>query len=306
MGFTLRDFTGIIPAIMTPFDKNGRYDPACSKEMIDWMIAQGATGFYLTGSNGQGPFMDSSERMEVVETMTGQVAGRVPVVAHIGAVSARHSAEMARHASCSGCTGVSAVPSYYVKLNLQEMKDYYREIAEASDVPLVIYSQPHINPSVELFQTLAQIPNIKGLKFTGPDHYMMGRIKAHLGPDFMVYSGTDEMLLSGQIMGADGAIGGTYNVMPDLYIRCRNEFWRGDVISAQRDMLAANAILEVLFRYELSAAMRACLGFAGVNAGRNPHPIHTLEPDETASLKKDLQRLKAALDIPPIALFDAI
>lgn len=306
MRFTLKNFTGIIPAIMTPFDRNGRYDPACSKEMIDWMLAQGATGFYLTGSNGQGPFMDSSERMKVVETMTDQVAGRVPVVAHIGAVSAGHSAEMARHAGNCGCTGVSAVPSYYVTLNLQQMKDYYRQIAESTSVPLVIYSQPHINPSVELFQELGKIPNVKGLKFTGPDHYLMGRIKSHMGLDFMVYSGTDEMLLSGQIMGADGAIGGTYNVMPDLYIRCRKEFWEGNVTAAQRDMLAANAILEVLFRYELSAAMRACLEFAGVNAGYNPAPIHTLNSDEKLSLKKDLQELKAKLDIPSIALFSVI
>ena len=306
MSFTLKEFTGIIPAIMTPFDRNGKYDPACSREMIDWMIAQGVGGFYLTGSNGQGPFMDTRERMEVVENMAGQVAGRVPVVAHIGSVSARHSAEMAYHASQCGCTGVSAVPSYYVTLNRQQMKDYYREIAEASDLPLVIYSLPKLSPTVELFQELGQIRNVKGLKFTGPDHYMLGRIKEHMGKDFMVYSGTDEMLLSGQIMGADGAIGGTYNVIPDLYIRCKDAFWKGQVKDAQKDMLAANAILEVLFRYELSAAMRACLGFMGVNAGYNPHPFRTLDSGEKQALKQDLKDLKAKLDIAPIRLFEAI
>ncbi|MDD5602868.1 MAG: dihydrodipicolinate synthase family protein, partial [Eubacteriales bacterium] len=258
MKTTLNSFTGVIPALMTPFDKKGEYDRNCAKQMLDWVIVQGIGGLYLTGSNGHGPFMESNERMKVVESIVELVDGRVPVVAHIASVSSKISAKMARHAAKCGCTGVSAVPSYYYKLTPKQMYDYYDEIAAASDLPFLVYAQTsNYEPSVEMFQKLALIENIKGVKFTGSDHYMLGRIKEHLGKSFLVYSGRDEKLLSGLISGADGVIGGSYNVIPDLCIRCINKFWSGKIKEAQKDMLAANAILEIMLKYEFSSAMRA-------------------------------------------------
>lgn len=305
--YKLKDLKGIIPALMTPFDKNGEYDESAAKEMINWMIDMGVGGFYLTGSNGHGPFMEAEERMRVVESMTKIVDGRVPVMAHIAAVSSKVSAKLAAHAKTAGCTAVSAVPSYYYKLTPEQMYDYYTDIANASDLPLVIYAMTdQYTPSVGMFAKLNEIERVAGLKFTGSDHYMLGRIKEHLGKDFIIYSGKDEMIVSGLAAGADGAIGGTYNVIPDLYIRCVNEMWNGDMKEAQKDLLAANAILEVWFKYELSAAMRASLEFIGVNAGYNPAPIRTLDTAAKAALKKDLQELKDRLQIKPIALFEAI
>ena len=308
MAFSLYDFKGVIPAIMTPFKEDGSYDPAAAKEMIDWMIAKGSGGFYLTGSNGHGPYMESKERMEVVESMVNIVDGRVPVVAHIAFVSPDITAKMAKHAEECGCTGVSAVPSYYYHLDPEEMYSYYSEIAEASSLPLLVYAMTDkYTPSVEMFQRLATIPNVKGVKYTGPDHYMMGRIKEHMGKDFLVYSGRDEQFLSGLLCGADGIIGGSYNILPDLYKRAVDEMWAGEIRAAQKDMLAANAILEVLFKYkDFSAGMRACLEFMGVNAGVNPRPMRWFSSDVKAALKADLQELKARINIEPIALFDAI
>lgn len=307
MAFSIYDYKGVIPAMMTPFKADNTFDKAAAREMVDWMIAQGSTGFYLTGSNGSGPYMESKERNEVVETMMEAINGRVPAVAHIAFVSPTVSAQMAKHAASVGCTGISGVPGYYFHLSPDEMYRYYSEIAEATDLPLLVYAMTHLyTPSVEMFQKLSKIPNVKGVKYTGPDHYMMGRIKEHLGKDFLVYSGRDEQFLSGVLCGVDGIIGGSYNLLPDLYIRAVDELWAGKVKEAQKDMLAANAILEALFPYDFNAAMRACLGFIGVNAGLNPTPMRRLDADEKAHLKKDLQELKAKLDIAPIALFDAI
>lgn len=305
--YQLKDFTGIIPALLTPFDRNGQYDPACSREMVDWLIGRGVGGFYLTGSTGQGPFMDSAERMAVVESMTRLVNGRVPVVAHIGAVSSRLSARMAAHAAACGCDAVSAVPSYYYTLTADEMRTYYEAISDASPLPLVIYALEHqYKSSVKIVRDLAGIEHVEGIKYTGTTHYMMGRIKEHMGPDFMVYSGTDEMMLSGQIMGVDGAIGSTYNVVPDLNIAARDAFWRGDVRLAQKLMLAANAILEIMFRYTLSPAIRAGLEFIGVPAGLDPSPVPALDTAAKAALRAELRELALRLEITGVALLDAV
>ena len=305
---SLNQYQGVIPAFITPFDKNGYYDPSAASQMIEWQIEKGIGGYYFLGSNGYGPAMEKSERMQALESMVSLVNHRVPVVAHVAAVSTRDTMEMAKHAAGLGCIAVSAVPSYYYKLRPDEMYGYYASIAEAVDVPLIIYAKTaDYTPTVEMFQKLAEIPNVKGLKYTGPNHYMMGRIKEHLGTDFKVYSGYDEMFLSGLISGADAVIGGTYNLYPDLCVRSIAKLKAGDIEGAQKDFLASNAILEVLFRYgNLQSVMRAALSFMGIDGGYNPAPFAPISDEAAKKLREELRTLKASLDIEPIDLLESV
>ena len=305
---SLKNYRGVIPAFITPFDKNGNYSEACAKQMIEWQISTGIGGYYFLGSNGYGPAMDSCDRMKALESLCSIVNGRVPVVAHIAAVAGKETVAMAKHAQSLGCLAVSGVPSYYFKLTPDEMYRYYSEISEAVDIPLIVYAKTaDYAPSVAMFQRLAQIPNVKGVKYTGPAHYMMGRIKEHLGKDFMVYSGYDEMFLSGIMSGADAVIGGTYNLYPDLCIRSINKLQNGDFAGAQKDYLASNAIIEVLFKYgNLQSVMRTAMSFMGIDAGYNPSPFSPMDEGRIGDLKKELTELKARLDIEPIDLFRAL
>lgn len=304
----LENYNGVIPAFITPFDKKGNYSENCAKQMMEWQISKGIGGYYFLGSNGYGPAIEKKERMQSLESMCSIVDGRVPVVAHIAAVSSKDTVEMAKHAARLGCIAVSAVPSYYYKLRPDEMYRYYAEISEAVDVPLIAYAKTaEYTPSVEMFQKLAEIPNLKGIKYTGPNHYMMGRIKEHLGKDFKVYSGYDEMFLSGFMSGADAVIGGTYNLYPDLVIRSLNKMKAGDVAGAQKDYLASNAILEVLFKYgNLQSVMRAAMTFLGIDAGYNPSPFTEMEKEKLPLLKEELKALKSKLEINGIDILDIL
>lgn len=307
MAFTLKDFTGVIPALLTPFDANDRYDEAAAKDTIEWLLAQGAGGLYLTGSTGFGAAMDTDERKAVVESICKIVDGRVPLVAHIAAVSAKKSAELARHAAACGCTGISAVPSYYYKLNPKQMVSYYSEIAAATELPLVIYAQCNVyTPSVELFEELAKIPHVEGLKYTGPDHYMMGRIKKALGKDFMVYSGMDEMFLSGLIFGADAVIGSTYNVIPDLVKQGMEHYYAGDIFAARETLMVCNDIVQCLLKYDLWGSMRACQKKLGLNGGGDPTPFGVLDAAGEQALFADLRAIRAAAGETDCALFRAL
>ena len=307
MSFTLKDFTGVIPAYITPFDKNEKYDPAAARETIEWLLAQGVGGLYLTGSTGFGAVMDTDERKRVVESVCELVNGRVPLVAHIAAVSSKASADLARHAKAAGCTGVSAVPSYYYKLNEEQMVRYYSEIAEATDLPLVIYAQCSVyTPSVPLFERLGAIPNVKGLKYTGSDHYTMGRIKKALGEDFMVYSGMDEMFLSGLIFGADAVIGSTYNVIPDLVKQGMELYYAGDIFAARTKLLLANDIVQCLLKYDLWGSMKVCQQQMGLNAGYDPAPFGVMSEDAKAAFLAELRAIKTSAPDTDIALFRAL
>ena len=138
---SLKNYKGVIPAFITPFDKDGKYSANCAKQMIDWQISTGIGGYYFLGSNGYGPALDTQDRMTALESMCEIVDGRVPVVAHIAAVSGRDTVALAKHAQTLGVLAVSAVPSYYYKLSNDEMIRYYTEIAEAVDVPLIVYAK---------------------------------------------------------------------------------------------------------------------------------------------------------------------
>lgn len=305
----LKNYKGVIPAFITPFDKEGNYAETCAKQMIDWQIAQGIGGYYFLGSNGYGPAMDSDDRMKALESMIEIVNERVPSVAHIASVSTKESIRMAKHAQEVGCIAVSAVPSYYYKLRPDEMYKYYSELAEAVDIPLIIYAKTaEYAPSVEMFRKLTSIPNVEGIKFTGSDHYMLGRIKEDLGYGIKIYSGRDEMMLSGLVSGADAVIGGTYNLYPDLCIRSINAFWNGDIENAKKDFLATNAIIEVLFKYgNLQTVMRAALGFMGIDAGYNPSPYNVeISEEKKMALKVELKELKEKLQIEDFELFRAL
>lgn len=305
----LENYKGVIPAFITPFDKDGNYSAECAKQMIEWQIAQGIGGYYFLGSNGYGPAMDSEDRMKALESMVEIVNGRIPTVAHIASVSTKETIKMAKHAQEIGCEAVSAVPSYYYKLRPDEMYKYYSEVAEAVDIPFIIYAKTaDYAPTVEMFRKLTSIPNVQGIKFTGSDHYMLGRIKEDLGDDIKVYSGRDEMFLSGLVSGADAVIGGTYNLYPDLCIRSINAFWNGDVKSAQKDLLATNAIIEVLFKYgNLQTVMRTALGFMGVDAGYNPSPYNVeISEEKKQALKNELKELKEKLQVEDFELFKAL
>lgn len=292
MAHPLCNFKGIIPALLTPYDKFDCYEPLYSKEMVDWMIDKGVGGFYLTGSNGTGPHMDVEERIKVVDTITRQVNNRVPVVAHIGHVSTKNTVRMAKAAEAAGCTAVSAVPSYYITLTQNEMIDYYRAISESVNLPIIVYAQTdRYQPSVEMFNKLSEIKNVCAVKYTGANMYMMGRIKEHLADRLRVYSGYDEMMLAGQIYGADGAIGGTYNVIPDPYIKALDCFWGGNVSKAQDYIFAANAVVEVFFKYDIGSAMRVGLEMMGVHAGKSPAPCTNMSEESRMHYIDDLKRL---------------
>ena len=307
--FKLKDFKGIIPAHLTTFDENMKFDPKRSKGLIDFAIEMGAGGLYLSGSNGMGPMMSVAERKQVIEVTMEQVEGRVPVVVHVGAPSSCMAIDLAQFAEKCGVTGVSAVPPYYGVHPLDVVYEYYKRIAESTGLPFVIYAMSGyagFQYNVETVKKLASITNVDGMKYTGPHHYMMGRIRSAMPDDFMMYSGSDEMMLSAQLMGVKDVIGGTYNVMPDIYAQAKKELWEGDAKQASKLILAANDILEIFFKFNMANSMLECLRYMGVDAGYNRCPTPTMTDEQRAGLRKAMTEYAKSSDIENVRLLDAL
>ncbi len=291
--YEMTQMTGVIAAMLTMFDKNEDVDVQRTIKMTDFLMDRQIDGFYLTGSTGEGFMMDHAERKLVVETVVDRVAGRKPVIVHVGDIGTRKSIQLAEHAWKAGADALSSVPPFYWKFSENDVFNYYKDLSEATPLPMVVYNVPLAGlMGVDLIERIAQLPNVKGLKFTGKDHDQMCYLRARLPEDFIIYSGCDEMALSGLMVGADGIIGSFYNVMPELFLKINAAVKAGEVAKGRRYQRIATEIILECIKYDFLAAARNMLGWQGMDAGYSRRPFHNYEESELAGLKQKLQSIR--------------
>ena len=275
---------GVIPAMFSTFDESEHLDLDRAKILVDHLIGSGVDGLYITGSTGEGFLMTDEERKAFAEAVVGAVDGKVPVVVHIGAIGTKRSVELARHAKEIGADAISSVPPFYYPYGDDEIYGYYRDICEAADLPMIIYNISLAGMmSSSLVQRIASIEQVGGLKFTGTQHHEMAQLKQVLGPDFMIYSGCDEMATQGLLSGADGIIGSFYNLLPDtfreIYNLCREGNY-GKAFEIQK--IASSFILHVV-KYGHFGVMKQLMMETGIDVGFVRRPF--IHPDAGAMLE---------------------
>ena len=296
--FSMSQMTGVIPAMITLFDEHENVDVKRTREMTEFLIARGADGLYLTGSTGEGFLMDHAERKLVVETVVDQVAGRIPVIVHVGDIGTRKSIELAKHAEAAGADAISSVPPFYWKFSNDDIFNYYKDISESTSLPMVVYSVPLAGAmGMDLIKRIATLPNVKGLKFTSREHDQMACLKADLGEDFIIYSGCDEMAMSGLAVGADGIIGSFYNVMPELFKKIYAAVKGNDIKAARRLQQIGTEIILECVKYDYLALMRNMIGWQGVDAGFSRRPFRNYDDSELDGLKAYLLSVREKYNV---------
>ena len=179
--FAMTDIKGVIPAMLSFFDQEENLDLSCTERMVDFMIDHGADGFYLTGSTGACFTMTAEERNAVVKTVVQKVNGRVPVIVHVGDIGTKKSIELAKYAYEAGADAISSVPPFYWKFSKEDIYRYYKDIAEATPLPMVVYNiQLAGLMDMDLILRLTDLPHVQGLKYTARSHDEMGYLKEKL------------------------------------------------------------------------------------------------------------------------------
>lgn len=299
--FDIRDLKGVIPAMITLFDENEEVDVPKTEALVDFLIERGVDGFYLTGSTGEGFLMTGEERKQVVETVVKRVAGRKPVIVHIGDIGTKKSIDLAKHAYEVGADAVSSVPPFYWKFSEQDIYNYYKDISEATPLPMVVYNVPLVGlMGTDLIIKLSQLENVKGLKFTGKDHDQMSHLKDILGEDFMIYSGCDEMSFSGLSVGTDGIIGSFYNVMPELFIGIYDAVQKGELAKGARLQKIGTEIILASLKYDYLALMRNMLKWQGIDAGYSRRPFTNYEDSQLDAFKEALRKIKDKYNVTEV------
>lgn len=306
--FDIKDFKGVIPAVLTAFDKNEEIDEVGMRQLVSYLIGKGVDGLYLTGSTGEGFTMSSEERKRVVEIVMDENKGRVPVVVHVGAIGTKLSIDLAKHAEEVGADGISSVPPFYWKFNEDQIVKYYTEIAESCSIPMIVYNVPLVGLlGMSAIKRLAKVENVKGIKYTALSHYEITQIKDEVGEDFLVYSGADEMAMSGLLAGADGIIGSFYNIMPELFINIKNAVDNKDMDEAKR--LQRQAVEIIMYSLQLPsfyAGMKTVLRWRGINAGYCRSPFQNLTEQEELDFKEGYKKLKETYNITGIDFLDEL
>ncbi len=290
-----KQFTGIMPALITPINDDGSIREAAARSLIESQIERGVSGFYICGSTGEGPVMSEESRMRMAEITVDQVKGRVPVINHVGACDARSAVRLAKHAEEIGCDAISSVPpNFYYSHDENEIVNYYKALSDACAKPLLVYATGMFKQAdiVPVIARLMEIDTVIGLKFTRMNYYEMRRIIELNGGDINVINGPDEMLICGLTRGADAGIGSTYNVMPGEFVKLFESYRSGDLAAAQAQQFKINHAIEIMLRHSLFPALKHMLTVQGFDVGQPVFPTKRFSKEEENALMKDLNAIR--------------
>ena len=306
--FDLSDAKGVIPALITPFDENEHFDETRMRSCVDFLIERGVGGLYTTGSTGETFLMSPDERAFVVEVVVDQVAGRIPVIAHVGSIGTHLSVDLAQKAQAAGVDAISSVPPFYWPFTADQGVNYYTDLTKSTDLPMVVYNIPLAGMlGFDQIARLAAIPGVGGIKYTAPTVFDFLRIKEEIGADFRIFSGSDELAMAGLGFGADAIIGSFYNLIPEVFIALSDAVAKNDMALAKELQATANAIIFFSLNYSATAVIKRGMAWQGADAGYCRRPFDNFfTKGEEESLKTAWRKLKQDRNINGVAFLDVL
>ncbi|HEX3674375.1 MAG TPA: 4-hydroxy-tetrahydrodipicolinate synthase [Rhizomicrobium sp.] len=209
---------GSIPALITPF-RDGKVDEAAFRKLVSWHISEGSHGLVPCGTTGESPTLSHEEDMRVVEICVEEANGRVPVIAGAGSNSTAEALALTKHAKAVGADAVLSVTGYYNKPTQEGIYRHFATIAEAVDIPILLYNVPSravVDISVETMARLSKMANVIGVKDATANLARPSRERLACGPNWRLISGEDATALGYMAHGGHGCISVTANVAPKL------------------------------------------------------------------------------------------
>lgn len=280
-----RDLAGVFSALVTPFAADGGLDLAAVPALVEMQLKQGIAGFYVGGSTGEAFLQSVEERAAFLAAVAQAAAGRCRLIAHIGAVATRDSLALGRAAADAGYDAISAIPPFYYDFSGAELKAHYRTLCAGVPLPLIVYNfggRVGRLTNADLLELLDE-PKVIGVKHTSQDLYLLERFKRHR-PEAVIYNGFDEMCLAGLAMGADGAIGTTYNFMGDLFVALTAAHAAGRIAEARAMQVKANRVIDVLVDVGVLPGTKGILALRGFDVGICREPFRALTEADRARL----------------------
>lgn len=285
----MKALQGAWPALVTPFTQQDAVNIPVLRRLVDYLIKKESGGLYVCGSTGEGIYMTTAERKVVLETVIEQVNGRVPVIAHVGAIALPDATALASHAQAAGADAIaSIIPPLY--RSTQSVIDYFSALgAAAPETPLFTYIFGGPTDAVALMQAMQGIPTLAGSKYTGPNMFELRRIIELGEGKWTVFSGMDEQCLFAAMFGASGNIGSTLNYIPGPYREMHRAVQQGDQATGVDLQRRANRITELMMNVGFMGALKAVMAHIDFDCGATRLPNAMLPQAQWPALFAELE-----------------
>lgn len=284
---------GIIAAMVTSMHEDESLNEAEIRRQVNRQIAAGADAVFCLGTNGEFYIQSEEEKLEVIRIVVDEVAGRVPVYAGTGCPGTKATIELSLKAKALGVDVLSIISPYFAAISQKEIYEHYRAIAEAVDLPIVMYNMPARtgnNISPETCAELAKIENIAGIKdSSGNWDNLKGYIEATRGMNFSVLSGNDSLILPTLKEGGHGGITAVANIYPHVMVSIYQKFLNGDLAGAEE---AQNSIANIRSCFKFgnpNTVTKKATNLSGNPVGPCRAPFNYLSEEAAEVIKKTLE-----------------
>src|SRR5580698_7586669 len=277
----MADFHGVFPYLVSPLDGNGNIRTDVLGKLCDDLIKSGVHGLTPLGSTGEFAYLNQTQRTSVVQATIEAAKGRVPVVAGVASTSTVDAVAQARAYQMLGADGILAILEAYFPLGDAQVESYFRAIADAVDIPVVIYTNPQFQRSdlaVDVIERLAAHPRIGYIKDASTNTGRLLSIMNRCGDGIKVFSASAHIPAAVMLIGGVGWMAGPACLIPrqsvELYNLCKAARW-DDALALQRRLWRMN---EAFARYNLAACIKAGLAIQGYDVGDPIAPQPALSP----------------------------
>ena len=243
----LDKYKGVIPAFYACYDKEGNISPEGVQALTRYFVEKGVKGVYVNGSSGECIYQSVEDRKIVLENVMKAAEGKLTVIAHVACNNTKDSMELAAHAESLGVDAIAAIPPIYFHLPEYAIAQYWNDISSAApNTDFVIYNIPQLAGvalTQSLFAEMRKNPRVIGVKNSSMPVQDIQMFKQAAGEDYIIFNGPDEQFMSGRVIGAEGAIGGTYGAMPELFLKLDELVKAGEMETARKLQYAVDAII---------------------------------------------------------------
>lgn len=298
----LDKYKGVIPAFYACYDEEGNISPERVRALTEFHIKKCVKGVYVNGSSGECIYQSVEDRKLILENVMDVAKGKLTVIAHVACNSTRDSVELARHAESLGVDAIAAIPPIYFRLPEYSIAAYWNAMSDvAPNTDFIIYNIPQlagVDLTMGLFEEMRKNPRVIGVKNSSMPVQDIQMFKAAAGEDYIIFNGPDEQFMSGRVIGAEGGIGGTYGVMPELFLKLNDLVIANQMEEARELQYAINEII-----YKMCSCHGNMYGVIkeilrmneNLDLGSVREPLAALVPEDMPIVKEAAQMVRDAI-----------
>lgn len=295
----LEKYQGIIPAFYACYDDEGNISVDRCKALAKHYLKVGVKGLYVGGSSGECIYQSVEERKLVLESVMEAVGGKMTIIAHVAAPSTRDSVELAKHAAGLNVDALAAIPPIYFRLPEASIEAYWVAMIEAGQKDFIIYNIPQTTGyalSPQLFKKMLENKHVIGVKNSSMPVMDILTWSLVADREIIIFNGPDEQFVGGRVMGAKAGIGGTYGVMPELFLAADQAIQLGKIELATEIQMKITEIIFTMLQCQgnLYDVMKMILAREGIECGHVREPLARVTEDDTAIIDKAHEMINIA------------